>query len=111
TMTTESAYRIAEGDKISSAFPNEINNNTTVKHLKESIVQEKPNTFEDIDPNDLKLWKIDLDSLDVDYIPQFDISDGDTLIEAGKLSGIFPDGILENNIHILIRKPDVQGIY
>ncbi|CAG8830763.1 32696_t:CDS:2 [Gigaspora margarita] len=48
------------GDAIEKSFPADIDKGMTVGHLKELIKKKKKNAFADIDPNELRLWKVDI---------------------------------------------------
>ncbi len=41
-----------------SSFPVDIDDNLTVGHLKDAIVKKKPLAFQDVDPDELDLWKV-----------------------------------------------------
>jgi len=41
-----------------SPFPVDIEDNQTVGHLKEAIVNKKPRSLSNVEPDELKLWKV-----------------------------------------------------
>jgi hypothetical protein len=41
-----------------SPFPVDIEDSRTAGHLKKAIAKEKPNTFANVDPDELILWKV-----------------------------------------------------
>jgi len=94
------------GDPIENAFTVKVDNDETISELKEIIKIKKQNTFNDIDANELSLWKI---NASLDKLNQF-ICENDTdvktigvqLFPLDKVGKEFPEPA-DKRVHVIVQ--------
>src|SRR5216683_986232 len=92
----------------SSAFPLTIKRTLTVGELKDEIVAEKPKTLEDLEADELILYKVNLpDDGDVEQMKQrvLQIPREELSAPTAPLSDPFPDKPPARTISIIVRIP------
>ncbi|CAB4479245.1 hypothetical protein RhiirA5_318078 [Rhizophagus irregularis] len=94
------------GDPIENAFTVKVDKDETISELKEIIKTKKQNTFNDVDANELSLWKI---NASLDELNQFickndtDIKTiGEKLFPLNKVGKEFPEPAGER-VHVIVQ--------
>jgi len=82
----------------------------TVDELKKLIKTEKSPEFDDIVADSLMLWKVDIC---MDELEEFDPvneleTHGEMLSPMRRISKVFPDGVEDEHLHIIVVRPVVE---
>ena len=96
---------LVKGNTLANAFPVDIDKDQLVGHLKKVIKAEQPQTFANVDPKDLKVWKVTIPDDQDDLLSNLTLNDGDELLATKKISKYFPDSPPEEHIHVIVKLP------
>ncbi|GES93552.1 hypothetical protein GLOIN_2v1844131 [Rhizophagus clarus] len=99
------------GEPIEYAFAVKVDKHETISELKEIIKEKKPNTFNDVDANELILWKINISLDELSQIthkngPSTDIKstlNGEQLLPLTKIDKAFPNEPVDEHIHVIVQ--------
>jgi hypothetical protein len=96
-------------DPTQNVFPMEVIKNATISELKKLIRAEKSPEFDDIAADKLTLWKVNISedqlcNLNDDANPE---TLSKKLSPLSKIAKVFPDGVEEEHIHIIVVCPAV----
>ncbi|KAI9460095.1 hypothetical protein F5148DRAFT_272422 [Russula earlei] len=93
-----------------NAFPVNIERSMTVGHLKEAILQKKPNDLKGVDADRLKLYQVDLpDDKDLEKAAKQATEGQEPLTVSSRLlSKIFQRDPLEERVSILVEVPEIE---
>lgn len=99
-------------DPLQHLFVVDIDKGMTVAHLKQAIKAEKSHELDQLDADALKLWKVSIPANDKlkQHLQglRFDgtVDDATKLeVPVRRLSSIFPDGVEEMYLHIIVENP------
>src|SRR5262245_58984792 len=113
------------------SFSITIDDSQTVDDLKKAILKEKPKAFANVDPDELTLWKVrgflfrqvkklntlqPKESITTDKnlknnVANLELPDDEALLEADKLSDIFPHPEpTTKSLHIIVRSPSIATV-
>ena len=91
------------GETLQNIFPVKIDAAKNVSILKEFIKERKKFAFEHVDAKTLMLWKVSMPYSDINSLAE--LPAGEALIPVKKLSGIFPNHEVGENIDVIIQLP------
>ena len=91
------------GETLQDIFTVEIDAAENVGTLKEFIKEETKLEFDDVDADTLMLWKVSMPYSDINSLAE--LPAGEALIPVKKLSGIFPNHEVGENIDVIIQLP------
>ncbi|KAG0014707.1 hypothetical protein BGZ82_001683, partial [Podila clonocystis] len=100
-------FCLVDGEATSNAFPVEIESSKTVGHLKDLIKAKKANNFQDVEADDLTLWRV---SIPVDPANKHrpivlnEFESATELDPTDDLSHVFDDQPPKKRIHIIIQR-------
>jgi len=96
------------GDDPNDIFPVEIDSSKSIGNLKDVIKAKKSPTFNNISADKLRLWKVSIAADDVfeNSIDGNNFEDTTSLRPTNKLSRVFPEPLLDDHIHIVVRSPE-----
>ena len=99
------------GEPIENAFTVKVDKDETISELKEIIKTKKQNTFNDIDANELSLWKIDASLGELNQFIGKNDSDiktiGEQLLPLNKVGQGFPEPAGER-VHVIVQHNKVN---
>ncbi|KAG0253847.1 hypothetical protein BGZ95_006191, partial [Linnemannia exigua] len=105
-------FCLVDGESLSSAFPVEIESSKTIGHLKKLIKTETPDKFIGVNVRDLALWRVSIPISNVDnnnlgaLLDKVPDKDKMNLTSpAMRLSEIFPEGLLDRTVHVIVHPP------
>jgi hypothetical protein len=101
-------YCLVQGDKVKHSFPIDIKDDTTVGHLKNAIKKEKKSIFDNIDANNLTLWKVDITQTKENQEMKIEEHKGIELFPFENIGTIFQGN--SNNIRIIVESPQPTTI-
>ena len=91
------------GETQQHIFPVEIGTARSVGTLKELIKEKNRHAFQYVDANTLMLWKVSMPYSNIKDLAE--LPDGEALMPVMKLSVIFPNHEVGENIDIIIKLP------
>ena len=92
------------GETLQNIFTVKINAAENVSTLKKSIKEERKPTFDNIVTNTLTLWRVSIHYSDINALAE--LPAGEALIPVKKLSEIFPNHEVGENIDVIIKPPE-----
>jgi hypothetical protein len=90
-----------------SSFPVDIDTEKTIGHLKKAIVEEKPNSFRGIDPDELQVYVANIDDTE-EAMESFSFGVLKVLPGSRKISKVIKDELLDKDIYFVIKPPGKQ---
>ncbi|RGB35644.1 hypothetical protein C1646_667554 [Rhizophagus diaphanus] len=103
--TTITLLCIVEGNEY-NAFAININKNKTISELKSLIQKEKHNDFAGIDPDQLKLWQVEIPDDCYDELVSPQLHGNNKLLGTKKISKYFTKAPVDEHIHIIVSLPE-----
>ena len=94
-------------DDPSHIFPVEISRTKNVGHLKNTIKEKKKPLFDYVPADALVLWQVSL-PVDDDFDKQLErlnLTNERSLLPVKKLGTLFSDEMIEENVHIIVKRP------
>ncbi|KAF9919618.1 hypothetical protein BGZ65_011981, partial [Modicella reniformis] len=107
-MATYNLFCLFEGQSTSDAFSVDIDSDKLVCHLKKTINAEMTPKFDNIDVNELTLWRVSIPfTIEEKSITMKDIENKDKtkLLPIISLKTLFKNDPEEGNVHILVQTP------
>ena len=105
-MTTFMLICLVEGDNLDdNAFVVNIDCSKSVDKLKNTIKEEQPNTFANVDAKNLQLWQVDMPFTAAQQIETAEFDKDKKLSAVNKVVDCWDPQPPENCIHILIACP------
>ena len=103
-------FCLVHGEPIANAFAVDIDENMSISHLKKLIKSEKAPEFDDIDANNLVLWKVNIHEDDETTIQHLLLNNGkangiELMRPTWKISKYFLGGLTEEHIHVIVERP------
>ena len=92
------------GETLQNIFPVKIDAAKNVSILKEFIKERKKFAFEHVDAKTLMLWKVSMPYSEINALTE--LPAGEALIPVKKLSEIFPNHEMGENIDVIIEPPE-----
>ncbi|KAI1302991.1 hypothetical protein EDD11_005444 [Mortierella claussenii] len=110
--TLKKLFCLVDGETASRAFPIKVAHDDTVGDLKDLIKIKKAPEFDDIVADSLTLWRVSIPIVGDDKDEEFPLQLNDSLpADKNKLSPatlllkVFPDGLPEETVHIIVQRP------
>ncbi|CAB5392991.1 unnamed protein product [Rhizophagus irregularis] len=104
-QTTITLFCIVQGNA-HNAFAININKNKTISELKSLIQKEKHNDFAGIDPDQLKLWQVEIPDDCYDELTNSQLFGNNELLATKKISKYFTKNPADEHIHIIVTLPE-----
>ncbi|KAI8049520.1 hypothetical protein BDF22DRAFT_657730 [Syncephalis plumigaleata] len=98
-------FCVVDGESSFNAFSVKIASTKTVGNLKDLIKTEKSPEFNDIDANELILWRVSIPDDDDNPILLNSLSEKKILRATTKLSKVFGSELPDETIHIIVQRP------
>ncbi|CAB5184262.1 unnamed protein product [Rhizophagus irregularis] len=89
-----------------NAFAININKNKTISELKSLIQKEKHNDFAGIDPDQLKLWQVEIPDDCFDELTNLQLLGNNELLATKKISKYFTKTPANEHVHIIVTLPE-----
>ncbi|CAG8573945.1 11231_t:CDS:2 [Dentiscutata heterogama] len=102
-------FCLVKGNKSANAFSVKISRNEPISELKEAIKTKKPQTFANVDANNIKLWKVPI-SNDHDQLRNLSLEDSDELLAINDIGDYWPTSPPKKHIHVLVSPPESTAI-
>ncbi|CAB4380468.1 unnamed protein product [Rhizophagus irregularis] len=96
-------------ENIHNAFAININRNKTISELKSLIQKEKYNDFAGIDPDQLKLWQVEIPDEHYDELVNLQLHENNELLATKKISKYFTKDPADEHIHIIVSLPETAN--
>uniref|UniRef100_U9ULS9 Crinkler effector protein N-terminal domain-containing protein n=1 Tax=Rhizophagus irregularis (strain DAOM 181602 / DAOM 197198 / MUCL 43194) TaxID=747089 RepID=U9ULS9_RHIID len=103
--TTITLFCIVQGNA-HNAFAININKNKTISELKSLIQKEKHNDFAGIDPDQLKLWQVEIPDDCFDELTNLQLLGNNELLATKKISKYFTKTPANEHVHIIVTLPE-----
>ncbi|PKK55254.1 hypothetical protein RhiirC2_722521, partial [Rhizophagus irregularis] len=89
-----------------NAFAININKNKNISELKSLIQKEKHNDFAGIDPDQLKLWQVEIPDDCYDELTNLQLLGNNELLATKKISKYFTKTPANEHVHIIVTLPE-----
>ena len=109
TNTTILFCLIHDDDPTQCAFPIKVSTTDTVGDLKELIKAKKAPRFNDIAPDELTLWRVNIPQDELATLdPKTDVQElSDKLSPLDEIQDIYPEGVRRKYLHIITVRPAI----
>ncbi|KAF9345610.1 hypothetical protein BGX26_002943 [Mortierella sp. AD094] len=105
---TLTLFCLVDGESMSKAFPLSASPTDTVGQLKNLIKEKSTPRFDDIPANELALWSVSIPVIAAkkhDPVIIDSLETKDELLPTTRLSKLYPKGVEDDIIHILVQRP------
>ncbi|RGB21792.1 hypothetical protein C1646_777245 [Rhizophagus diaphanus] len=96
-------------ENVHNAFAININRNKTISELKSLIQKEKYNDFAGIDPDQLKLWQVEIPDENYDELINLQLHENNELLATKKISKYFTKDPSDKHIYIIVSLPETAA--
>src|SRR5207248_6448586 len=97
---------LVKGNTLANAFPVDIDKYQLVGHLKKVIKAEQPQTFANVDPKDLKVWKVTIPDDQDDLLSNLILNDEPELLATREIGDYWTEKPPKRNIHVIVEPPE-----
>ena len=97
---------LVKGNTTASAFAVDIDREKLVSHLKDAIKAKNPQTFANVDPKDLKLWKKEIPDDQDDLLSNLILNDEPELLATREIGDYWTEKPPKRNIHVIVEPPE-----
>ncbi|KAF0383804.1 crinkler family protein [Gigaspora margarita] len=103
-------FCLVKGNKSANTFSVKISRDEPISELKEAIKTKKPQTFANVDANDIKLWKVPISDDHDDQLQNLSLEDSDELLAINDIGDYWPTLPPKKHIHVLVSPPETTAI-
>ncbi|PKY13276.1 hypothetical protein RhiirB3_490602 [Rhizophagus irregularis] len=100
---------LVKGNTTASAFPDDINKDQLVGHLKEAIKESQKPFFDSVPTKDIKLWKVPISDDHVDPLSNLSLEDSDELLAINEIGDYWTEKPPKRHIHVIVSPPETTA--
>ena len=98
-------FCLVKGNTTANAFEVDIEKDKSISHLKKVIKAEQPQTFANVDPKDLKVWKVTIPDDQDDLLSNLILNDEPELLATREIGDYWTEKPPKRHIHVIVKLP------